>query len=112
MIIDKNMLGNKIISVEEPKNVRGNKLILTTDKNVKIFNWVPIDRFKDIFMNPKGWSDEMINQKWKEITLNMSNNTTLCISRNDYEIYRVTRNFYITKNDKLIQMLKNIKNNK
>ena len=59
------ILGTKILKIEDSKQ-KSTGLILTTDNGVRIFEWVPKDRFKDIFRNPKGDSDVDINRKWEE----------------------------------------------
>lgn len=71
----------RIESITDSKQ-QSTGLILTTDKDVKIFEWVPKDRFKDIHRNPNGDSDDDIKRKWSNPSLTIDDSTLLLSKEN------------------------------
>ncbi len=69
--IDKIKKGGHIVKIEDSIQ-KGTDLILTTNTGMKVFEWIPKDRFLDIFRNPKGLSDEEISIRWNRSVNNIS----------------------------------------
>lgn len=74
----------QIESIEDSKQ-RSTGLILTTNKDVKVFEWIPKDRFKDIHRNPTGDSDDDIKRKWNTTTVDIDD-TTLLLTKDNIRI--------------------------
>ena len=71
MEIEKLKSVGDIIKIEDSKQ-QSTGLILTTSKGMKIFEWVPKNRWKDIHRKPNGFSDEEIKSVWSNSKENIS----------------------------------------
>lgn len=83
--IDKVKSGCDIVKIEDSIQ-KGTGLILTTNTGMKVFEWIPKDRFLDIHRNPKGLSDEEISLRWNRSV----NNITLEKTTNLFKINNIS----------------------